>query len=250
MLNEKLTIVTWNVNRDNVLNNDMLNYLFDMSFDLIFLQEVNNSNLEKIKLKFSNYDFILSREVLYSFEQSREYYLVTLVNKRKINKPLCSASHSMRTVVSPLYKLFRRKIYIEYSKIVVSLNGKDVTVINCHLQYAASPSIREKQLLDILSNIDTEYFILSGDLNTFSSFPLSFFIGSLFGYPIQDYLKNEVSTILSDTKYFAGKSINTSIYYTGKLDWILCSKQFFIQNEYTLPRLGSDHYPLVLICEV
>ncbi|MGX3020711.1 endonuclease/exonuclease/phosphatase family protein [Ursidibacter sp. B-7004-1] len=249
MQNTQLRIITWNANRNNLFDKSILEHLLDRRFDILFLQEINDLNLELIKDKFDGYHFYIAKEVLYSFTKRKEYYLVTLVKKDIISSLLFQESRKLKSVISPLYKMVSRSIDIEYSKIIILLHEKPVTLINCHLQYATSPKIRERQLLGILSNIDTEYFILSGDLNTFSKFPISILFGGLFGYDHQEYKVNESKLLLNNSHFNSGRNINTTIYFTGKLDWVLFSKSIEIREEYTLSRLGSDHYPLVVTCE-
>ncbi|MDO4698528.1 MAG: endonuclease/exonuclease/phosphatase family protein [Pasteurellaceae bacterium] len=245
-----MKILTWNVNRDNLFNEYACNFLLDECFDIIFLQEVNLCNLENIRSIFVNYDYFISKEKISSFSGEIEYYLVTLINKLLPCYYFSSDSLLLKTNRSLLYRLCNRSIYIEYTKVVVCIREKNITLVNCHLQYATSPSVRITQLSDIISNIDTDYFILSGDLNTFSKFPLSIFIGGIMSYSWYEYMINESKILLNSPRFLSGNDINTTIYYTGKLDWILLSKEFYFIEEFTLPRLGSDHYPLVVICEV
>lgn len=149
-----------------------------------------------------------------------------------------------------MYKLSHREIEINYTQIIITLNGLPVTIVNCHLQYAAPPRVRQQQLNAILSTITTEYFIIVGDINSFSNFPLSLLIGWLFDYSLSEYILNEQSYLLTCRDFYAGKQLNTTIYHTGKLDYILLSKKIISKYEYLLPRLGSDHYPLVMECEI
>lgn len=246
----KLRVLSWNANRDNIFRNYVYESLLRNDYDVIFLQEVALENLDYIRSKFVDYFFMTSKETLHSFGKKRTYYLVTLVKNNLINELAYCESLPLESVMPALYRLLHRNIDIEYSKIIFRFQNKRITLVNCHLQYACSPSIREIQLRNIFDNIDTEYFILAGDLNTFSQFPLSLLVGSAFDYPLSDYRLNESNRILTNPNFHSGKKINTTIYHTGKLDWILLSKNMTYLNEYRLTRTGSDHYPLVIECEI
>lgn len=246
----QLSLISWNMNRNNIFLNNALEQLLHNNYDVIFLQEVNYNNLDFIRNKFSSYLLFTSKEIIFSWGSKIEYYLVTLVKSSIVSSQLSYKSSCLNSKRTFIYKLFNRRIYIEYNKVVLHIKDKLVTLLNVHLQCACSPGIRKMQLDSVFNSIDTECFILGGDLNFFSRFPLSIFIGFVLDYRLSDYMLDEGSAMLNSSNVISGKMLNTSIYHTGKLDWILLSKNIEYLDEYVLPRFGSDHYPLVVKCEV
>ena len=242
------TIFSWNINRNNFLNEEK--FLILKNYDVIFLQEVSLSSLNFL-MSFSDiYEIFYAREILKTFNKSREYFLVTLIRKSLNFKVKKSEVFSIKTFQPPIYKLIGRKIYIEFISIdlVTGFNSRNYCLINCHLQFACSPENRRNQFREILMRQKAENLIIGGDLNIFICPPLSLFFWFFMDIKLSDLFKIESHEFLKSFPNFSVLSkTNTTIYKSGKLDYILFSGNIKGISEIVLTesRMGSDHFPLV-----
>jgi hypothetical protein len=207
---------------------------------------VNENSFTTILDVFQKYNYKLAREVISTKNKSLTVYLVTLT-KHIIDS---AYSEAITTKQSPIYKIIDRVIFIEYSYIDIIFENSPYRIFNCHLQYSTSPSHRISQLKSILKRFNSNsYNIVCGDLNSFSN-KYFFMLGIFHGYNLKDYAINERNYInnLHFINTFAG--MNTVVYKTGQLDYILLPINFRVhsfqiaKNE----RSKSDHYPINLTC--
>lgn len=241
--------ITWNVNRNNKLNFNKLSFIKTLDCDIIFLQEVSLQNLNLLKNYFFEYHFFYAKEILFSFQRENTYFLVTLLKQSYFLEPKLTTI-SLKSEKTLLYRLLSREIQIEFLIVKsTTINGVEIELINCHLQYAVSPSVRLAQFNAIKQMISSKYFIIGGDLNTFSSPLISLFIGYLFNYTRQDFLAYESRNFMLHHQdlTFGNYKFQTSIYKSGKLDWVCCSHNIDIIHEEVLYkyRNKSDHYPVL-----
>jgi endonuclease/exonuclease/phosphatase family metal-dependent hydrolase len=159
-----------------------------------------------------------------------------------------------------------------------------IRVFNIHLEVYCSTKVRINQLNSVWQNINKvpnpeyqkpDYFIISGDWNTFSYFPLSLVVGWAFNYGWNDYFVNEreiVKKWLIDKElidFFESKI--TYPKFGASLDRIVISKNLVsaitenenifnsskanlgnntekqnlkIRSEIIQNTFGSDHYPI------
>lgn len=244
-----IKIITWNVNRNHVFIEDTLCKLANIGANILCLQEVAPTELAKIKKIFANYDCFHAREELSRFGKTKNYFLITLIEKSFAEKHWHHQAIPLKCIRAPIYKITQSHIDIEYLQNIFLYQDRKITLINCHLQYAAAPHIRVQQLRQIINTIDTDYFIIAGDLNTFSRPFFAFFLYFLFGYHKDDFFIYEAENITKTVPniHSGNPNLETTIYKTGKLDWILFSSHFaYIQENILKPLRGtSDHFPIL-----
>lgn len=241
-----LYIASWNINRNNLIDDDKLRLFKDI--DIILLQEVNQDSLSFLMSKSHLFDIYYAKEKLSTFSYHKTYYLVTLIRKNSFLAVKNDKAIRLNTVQPFLYKMIQRKISIEYLSLELSINGKRYHLVNCHLQFACSPLVRRKQFKEITDAHQTHKLIVGGDLNLFISPPLSFIFSFLVGISPSELLGNERNIFFRENAQFRKPSNeNTTIYKTGKLDYILLPDCIQSTSEKVLnkKRMNSDHFPII-----
>ena len=150
-------------------------------------------------------------------------------------------------------KLVHLKESLEGQKVVLHYKNNKIKLVNCHLSFAADPSVRRKQLIKILRKEGkVGKRIICGDFNDFGTPSLNWFVGFLFNFKSKDYkIDEEESFKRFYNKYklnnlFSGKATHRST--KNQLDHILVSKGVGFKNNKTLKGgiKYSDHFPLLV----
>lgn len=240
-----LFIASWNVNRNNLIDDAKLRLFKDI--DIILLQEVNQDSLNFLMSKSNFFDIYYAKEKLSTFSYHKTYYLVTLIRKKSVFVVNNEKAIRLTTVQPLLYKIIQRKILIEYLSLELSFDGKIYHLVNCHLQFACSPSVRRRQFREITDAHQTHQLIVGGDLNLFISPPLSFLFSFLVGISPSELLANERNTFFGEnTQFRKPPNESTTIYRAGKLDYILLPDGIHTTSEVlNKKRMNSDHFPVI-----
>ena len=252
-MKNNIIVSSWNMNRRNFLNEVKISNFENC--DVIFLQEVNQKSLKFLTSLSDIYEIFYAREILTTFYLRKEYFLVTLISKSSNFEIIKSKVSSITTFQSFIYKLVGRKIYIEFISINIKAHPESriICLVNCHLQFACSPENRRKQFKEILTQQQEKNLIIGGDLNLFIYPPLSFIFWFFMGIKSLDLFKNERSEFLKNFPDFNALSkTNTTIYKSGKLDYVLLSGNIKGISEKVLTnnRMGSDHFPVITSIEI
>lgn len=243
------SIVSWNAKRENDLSIPSVERLLSLGADAIFLQEVNERSLDKLYKRFGEKRVGIATEVISKRGMKLlRYHLATIIPEGSSIRLESWRRHSLESSQEVIYKMIRRDISIEYIEGRVCLEGRKFSLVNCHLQYATSPRVREKQFLEILARQEKDReVIIGGDLNTFVDLSYGFLFSPFFGLKWRDVLKKE-SRVFVGNRLFENPmpGVSSTVYGTGRLDHIYLPKGAEILEERMLgDRMDSDHYPVL-----
>lgn len=257
-----MKIYSWNVCSYNKATNLVLKFIQQLDFDILCLQEVPETLLEKLKtLPRAHVSFVDLKRLLP--EKEEVCYVVILTHHRIINHG------SFFTCKKPKVPIRTRafiglglfgftKLYDHgaiYADIKIPSRELPVRVFSVHLRLD-SPTERQRELKIVSSHMNNAYStIICGDFNIIDrplQKPFNWLMGSpireaLPWYPERQYMEKQFS-FLGLKNVLRGKK--TSTVFANQLDHILvpqgcsaiaagvCEKSF-----------GSDHYPIYTTIE-
>lgn len=218
-----LTISTFNIKNDQDSNKHtyIKKYLLDNKIDILNLQEVYPSCSKKLEQELTGYKI------------TGDYRYLLLPNVNEANPIITNKNIiSTKTYHLPhLPSLLNRII----TKTVISIDNKEVTVFNTHLDYKYE-SVKKRQLDYILKLIEKEKnpIILTGDFNlknnkdAFNDFVFKLEKLNIYRVPISE------------------KTFKPSKYKRA-IDHIFLSKDFKLLNKTVVKDIDtSDHYPILV----
>ncbi len=245
-----MRIITWNILNKNEKIKSSLGFIFKYKPDIICLQEFPEKSLPLLNQK--EYHFVNASDcntiVFNKKNQTNSLLVVGIKRKIKYNTEKISLKMPANNIIKRVTNL---KESIEGLKVTIPHKGEDIVLFNCHLSFAARPSIRKKQLKKILKSGEGNR-IICGDFNDFGNHLFSWFIGFLFNYRSKDYKVDEKRNFENIFRrhnlknLFHGKVTHPIL--RQQLDHILVSKKIKVEKNQVIKNgiKYSDHYPLLV----
>lgn len=218
-----LTISTFNIQNkeDNKKIEFIKEYLLSNKIDILNLQEAYPKFTNELKRKITNYKITGEYRYLYFPKINEANPIIT--NQKIISTKTYRLPH--------LPSLLNRII----TKTVLNINGKEITVLNTHLDYKYL-SVKKRQLNKILKLLKKEKnpIILTGDFNLknnkeiFNDFTMELEKLNIYRVPISE------------------KTFKPSKYKRA-IDHIFLSKDFTLVDKNVVKDIDtSDHYPILI----
>ncbi len=241
-----MKIVTWNVYKDNKTIEQAAQKVKDVDADVVCLQEVPR---DKIGLFTEHYPYHASAMETWTERKSGDE--ISILN-------LILSKHELHDIAIEdisLGAIYSTTKYTKFSSEFISASfthhGTEYQICNAHLRCVAPPSVRIKQLNQILELLDeSKEQIICGDLNTFSWPLINLMVWKRYKYTLKELMTNG--------RRLFGKIFNehglqnphigswTWKYFPVQYDYILVDKDIQVTGAYKDRKLaGSDHFMLI-----
>jgi endonuclease/exonuclease/phosphatase family metal-dependent hydrolase len=256
-----MKIYSWNILRSNRKLPEVYEFIENLDFDVLCLQEVTQEMLETLsKMKFHvAHGVDRYAEVVHIFKKNKKEvnYVVILskykiLNTGKVEFPTLLSTFRSRTF-SYLMGLVRKwevvtnlgSIYID-----IEVENKIIRIFSVHLALW-NPKTREKEFNQLLKHLPEKgSVVMAGDLNILEFGPIKILNWILGGsimegmpwYP-ERKLFEERFTLANVQNPLLGKI--THPFSRSQLDHVLVSKDIRVENAWVVSNsYGSDHQPV------
>lgn len=241
-----MKVVTWNVYKENKTLEQAVEKVQDIDADIVCLQEVP---IDKIDLFTQHYPHHASAMETWTERKTGDKTkILNLILSKYELRDVAVEDISLGTIYSTTrYSQFSS----EFISAVFTNQGVDYQICNAHLRCVAPPSVRIRQLEQIIELLDDEKEqIICGDLNTFSWPLINLLVWKRYKYTVKELMTNGRKLF---KKIFAQYGLQnphigawTWKYFPVQYDYILVDKDVTVTAAYKDRKLaGSDHFMLI-----
>jgi len=241
-----MKVVTWNVYKDNKKIEQAAQKVKDVNADIVCLQEVPMESLELFTDLYPYHSF--AKEMWTERKSGEEIKILNLILSKHELSDIAIEDISLGTIYSTAR-------YTKFSSEFISASfiyhGTEYQICNAHLRCVAPPSIRIKQLDQILELLDdSKEQIICGDLNTFSWPLINLLVWRRYKYTLREIMTNGRKLFAKIFTQYGLQNPHigawTWKYFPVQYDYILVDKDVQVTGAYRDRKLaGSDHFMLV-----
>ncbi len=241
-----MKIVTWNVYKDNKTLELAAQKVKDVDADIVCLQEVPEDQVDLFTQHYPYYASAL--EAWTERKSGDETRIFNLILSKHELTNIIVEDISLGTIYSTTkYTMFSS----EFISALFTHEGVDYQICNAHLRCVAPPSIRIKQLDQIIKLLDdSREQIICGDLNTFSWPLINLLVWKRYKYTFRELMTNGRKLFAEIFSHHDLQNPHigawTWKYFPVQYDYILVDRDVTVTGAYKDRKLaGSDHFMLI-----
>ena len=252
-----MKIYSWNIFYRNPQLESAYQFIKNLDFDILCLQEVPEDFLERLKKLSCHIAFAPEVDRLFSHGIEQNFLVILsrhpVIRTEKFSLPMPHIPRRTRLLVKamrPLHWSSVRNRHGFYADIAPNGLSSIIRVFCLHL-FLAHPEVRRNEFDIAMKHLDTKFpAIVCGDLNVLDSPFASSFNWLLGGRPSDAFAwrreRREIERQFAKHRLLnplSGKA--TYLFPRCQLDHILVSRQLPVERAVVIPeRVGSDHNPI------